>query len=152
MANFPNVVWLEHLRRADVPLVGGKNASLGEMVGTLSTEGVRVPLGFATTADAYWRFVDENVLRSRVTSLLADHEARKLTLAEVGQAIRIAFLHGEWPSDIADEIRAAYRDLSKRAGTHELDVAVRSSATAEDLPEASFAGQQETFLGHCGPT
>jgi pyruvate,water dikinase len=152
MANSPNVVWLEHLRRTDVPLVGGKNASLGEMVCTLSTEGVRVPPGFATTADAYWRFVDENVLRSRVTSLLADYEARKLTLAEVGQAIRIAFLHGEWPSDIADEIRAAYRDLSQRAGTHELDVAVRSSATAEDLPEASFAGQQETFLNIRGET
>jgi pyruvate,water dikinase len=99
MANSPNVVWLEHLRRADVPLVGGKNASLGELVRTLSTEGVRVPPGFATTADAYWRFVDENVLRSRVNALLADHEARKLILAEVGQAIRIAFLHGEWPSD-----------------------------------------------------
>src|SRR5262245_46814579 len=141
-----NVIWLEHLARADVLLVGGKNSSLGEMVRTLAAEGVRVPPGFATTADAYWRFVDDNMLRSRVAALLADYENRKLTLAEAGRAIRTAFLHGEWPGDIADEIRSAYRQLSARAGKHELDVAVRSSATAEDLPDASFAGQQETFL------
>jgi len=141
-----NVMWLEDLGRGDVPLVGGKNASLGEMVRTLSEQGVHVPPGFATTADAYWRYVDHNMLRARVTALLADYEARRLTLPETGHAIRMAFLHGEWPSDIAESITGAYRELSSRAGKTELDVAVRSSATAEDLPEASFAGQQETFL------
>src|SRR5262245_20637021 len=100
----PNVIWLEQLARADVPLVGGKNSSLGEMVRTLAAEGVRVPPGFATTADAYWRYVDENMLRARVAALLADYESRKLTLAEAGLAIRTAFLRGEWPADIADEI------------------------------------------------
>jgi len=142
----PLVVWLDQTQRRDVPLVGGKNASLGEMIRTLSSAGVRVPFGFATTADAFWHFVDENVLRPRISALLADWEAGKMTLAEVGFAIRTDFLRGEFPIDLADAIKAAYRKLSEREGMGTLDVAVRSSATAEDLPEASFAGQQETFL------
>jgi pyruvate,water dikinase len=142
----PHVIWLEKTGRGDVALVGGKNASLGEMLQTLSAKGVHVPGGFATTAAAFWRFVDENMLRSRISSLLADYQAGKLTLPEVGHAIRTAFLHGEWPSDLADAILDSYRVLSERAGKTSVDVAVRSSATAEDLPEASFAGQQETFL------
>ncbi|HZP19299.1 MAG TPA: phosphoenolpyruvate synthase [Bauldia sp.] len=148
--NKRSVIWFEDVRRGDVAVVGGKNSSLGEMVSALSAEGVQIPPGFATTADAYWRFVDENMLRSRVTAMLADYETRRLTLAEVGHAIRTAFLRGEWPEDIASEIRLAYRELSRRAGKTTLDVAVRSSATAEDLPEASFAGQQETFLNISG--
>ena len=144
--NSREVLWFEDVGRGDVARVGGKNASLGEMVRTLSKDGIKVPGGFATTADAYWRFVDENVLRSRISSFLADYKAGKMTLAEAGHAIRTVFLRGEWPADTAATITAAYRELCKRAGKIQMDVAVRSSATAEDLPEASFAGQQETFL------
>jgi pyruvate,water dikinase len=140
------IAWFDEVGRGDVAKVGGKNASLGEMVRTLSAEGVRVPPGFATTADAYWRFVDENALRSRVSDHLAALAAGRISLAEAGLAIRTAFLHGEWPSDTATAIVTAYQELCRRTGRNEIDVAVRSSATAEDLPEASFAGQQETFL------
>jgi pyruvate,water dikinase len=140
------VLWFEEVGRDDVARVGGKNASLGEMIQNLKPRGVRVPDGFATTADAYWRYVDHNVIRSRMVDLLNGLASGKLTLAEAGNAIRRTFLHGEWPSDTAATIVKAYRDLCKRAGKTELDVAVRSSATAEDLPDASFAGQQETFL------
>ena len=146
MSNAKEIVWFEDISRGDVALVGGKNASLGEMVQTLSQEGVQVPPGFATTADAFWRFVDENVIRSRVTGFLAALADGKMTLAEAGFAIRSAFLKGEWPAETSAAIVKAYRELCARVGKAELDVAVRSSATAEDLPEASFAGQQETFL------
>jgi pyruvate,water dikinase len=144
------VIWLEKTGRDDVGIVGGKNASLGEMLQRLSGEGVRVPGGFATTAAAFWRFVDENGLRSRISGLLAEYQGGRLTLAEVGHAIRSSFLRGEWPSDLADAIVNAYQALSERAGRGAVSVAVRSSATAEDLPEASFAGQQETFLNISG--
>jgi pyruvate,water dikinase len=140
------IVWFEELDRTDVPRVGGKNASLGEMVRHLDEEGVAVPPGFATTADAYWRFVDANGLRNTVAVALSDLAVGKATLAETGQALRRAFLHGDWPTDMADAIRQAYHELSRRIGRADADVAVRSSATAEDLPDASFAGQQETFL------
>jgi pyruvate,water dikinase len=148
----PYLVWFEETGRGEVAKVGGKNASLGEMVRMLSAKGVKIPPGFATTADAFWRFVDDNMLRSRVADFLADYEAGRMTLPETGLAIRTAFLHGEFPDEIATAIRVAYRELSTRGGKHELDVAVRSSATAEDLPEASFAGQQETFLNIRGET
>jgi pyruvate,water dikinase len=140
------VIWFEELGRGDVPLVGGKNASLGEMVGNLAAKGVAVPPGFATTADAYWRFVDENGLRDGITSALADLDEGKTALAEAGQSIRRMFLRGEWPRQTAEAIVAAYRELCRRVDRSDADVAVRSSATAEDLPDASFAGQQETFL------
>ena len=149
-AETPWVIWLEQLRRDDVPRVGGKNASLGEMVSGLATRGIRVPPGFATTADAYWRFVDDNGLRERTASTLGDLATSKMTLAEAGQSIRQSFLGSEWPKETADAITAAYRELCKRAGRSDADVAVRSSATAEDLPDASFAGQQETYLNICG--
>jgi pyruvate,water dikinase len=146
----PAVMWLDAIGRTDIALVGGKNASLGEMVRTLSSQGIRVPAGFATTSDAYWRFLEENALRPRIAALLADLESVKLSLAETGHAIRSAVLKGEWPADIADAIAAAYHELCHRSGKSDVDVAVRSSATAEDLPEASFAGQQESFLNVCG--
>ena len=145
-ANAQQIVWFDEIRRHDVPRVGGKNASLGEMVGNLAAEGVKVPAGFATTADAYWRFIDSNGLRAVISSTLADLEARRITLAEAGSTLRTAFLRGDWSPEMATAITAAYRDLCKRAGKAETDVAVRSSATAEDLPDASFAGQQETYL------
>jgi len=140
------VAWFEDLERDDVPLVGGKNASLGEMVRHLGARGVRVPPGFATTAQAYWWFVDANGLKERIAAALDDLKAGRAPLSEVGQAIRRAFLRGEWPQEIITAISTAYRELCQRSGKTDADVAVRSSATAEDLPDASFAGQQETYL------
>ena len=93
-ARAPLVVWFETLGRWDVAVVGGKNASLGEMVRHLTGQGVKVPAGFATTADAYWRFVDANELRGIISSALNDLEAGKITLAEAGSSIRHAFLRG----------------------------------------------------------
>ncbi len=126
--------------------VGGKNASLGEMIGHLAGQGIRVPHGFATTADAYWGFVDRSGLRERITVELADLAAGRVTLAEAGAAIRRAFLKTEWPAETRKAIADAYAELERRSGRSNPSVAVRSSATAEDLPDASFAGQQETFL------
>jgi pyruvate, water dikinase len=140
------VVWFETLGRGDVAIVGGKNASLGEMVRHLTGQGVKVPAGFATTADAYWGFVDANELRGIISSALNDLEAGKITLAEAGSSIRHAFLRGTWSDELATSIARSYQELGRRSGKIEPDVAVRSSATAEDLPDASFAGQQESFL------
>ncbi|APX22562.1 MULTISPECIES: phosphoenolpyruvate synthase [Salipiger] len=141
-----DLVWFETLSREDVPRVGGKNASLGEMVRTLGDKGIRVPPGFATTAGAYRRFISANNLQDRLAERLAALEDGRGTLAEVGRAIRADIATGHWPPEIETAIRAAYRTLGTRAGQDEPAVAVRSSATAEDLPDASFAGQQETFL------
>lgn len=144
------VVWFEKLRRIDVAKVGGKNSSLGEMIQTLGQRGVDVPAGFATTADAYWNYVDENGIRDAMAALIADWTTGKASLAETGAAVRKLFLRGDWPKETADAIIAAYRELSERAARTDASVAVRSSATAEDLPDASFAGQQETFLNVAG--
>jgi len=140
------IAWFETLRRTDVGRVGGKNASLGEMVQALAAKGIQVPPGFATTADAYWQFIAANDLRSRITGYLADWEEHRSSLSETGEAIRNLILKAGWPDGTAEAIRAAYRELCGRGGGGDIDVAVRSSATAEDLPDASFAGQQETFL------
>ncbi|AZG78875.1 phosphoenolpyruvate synthase [Methylocystis rosea] len=145
-ADAQHVVWFEEITRHDVARVGGKNASLGEMVANLAAKGVKVPPGFATTADAYWRFIDSNGLRAVIAETLAELEAGRLSLAEAGQTIRRAVLRGSWSPEMAVAITSAYRDLCRRMGKAEADVAVRSSATAEDLPDASFAGQQETYL------
>jgi pyruvate,water dikinase len=146
MVGTPEVVWFEHLGRGDLPRVGGKNGSLGEMVSTLAERGVKVPPGFATTADAYWRYVEANGLAATISGALGELESGKVLLAEAGETIRRAFLRGEWPQQTAEAIRLAYRELCHRTGKDDADVAVRSSATAEDLPDASFAGQQETYL------
>jgi len=140
------VIWLEDLRRRDVPRVGGKNASLGEMIGNLAGKGIKVPPGFATTSAAYWHFVEQNDLRQTIASAIADLSSGKAALAEAAQTIRRAFLGGDWPPEIATAITSAYRELCRRAVRADADVAVRSSATAEDLPDASFAGQQESYL------
>jgi pyruvate,water dikinase len=142
--------WFEDLDSDAVPSVGGKNASLGEMISVLREEGVRVPGGFATTAQAYRTFVEANEIEDELRSRLSDWHAEEATLQETGEAIRRLFRHGSFPEDIAEAIRAAYRELSGRYDRDEVDVAARSSATAEDLPEASFAGQQETFLNVTG--
>jgi len=141
---------LGELTNEDVPLVGGKNASLGEMIRELGARGIRVPDGFATTAAAYRRFLEENGIEGDVRALLDDYRAGVKTLSEAGRSIRKLFLRSTIPEPIANAIRAAYRDLSAREGRPEVSVAVRSSATAEDLPRASFAGQQESFLNVTG--
>ena len=140
------VVRLEATGREDVGTVGGKNASLGELLRALTPKGIAVPTGFATTAAAYWHFVQANGLEPSTRSALDDLGAGRMTLAETGQQIRRAFLRGVWPRETAAAITSSYRDLCRRAGRANIDVAVRSSATAEDLPSASFAGQQETYL------
>ncbi|KAJ6261626.1 hypothetical protein Dda_4296 [Drechslerella dactyloides] len=140
----------ETLVRQDVLLVGGKNSSLGEMIGALTAEGIIVPPGFATTADCYWHYVDTNNIRQKMNMLVLDWQSGKATLAETGQACRNLFLRGDWPADASEAIISSYKELSAKAGIKNLSVAVRSSATAEDLPDASFAGQQETFLNVSG--
>ncbi len=144
------VRWFEELDSDDVPQVGGKNAALGEMIQALKEEGVRVPGGFATTSEAYWAYVEANAIENELRSHLEDLQSGDAALQEVGKAIRRLFRHGSFPEEIAKAIREAYRELSRRYETDEVDVAARSSATAEDLPEASFAGQQETFLNVTG--
>ena len=144
------VRWFETLASTDVALVGGKNASLGEMIQTLGTQGIRVPGGFATTADAYWAFIEENDLMGPLTSLVEELASNSAPLDRVGRSIRRLFLRGEFPGAVAGAIAEAYEELCRRYETDDVDVAVRSSATAEDLPEASFAGQQETFLNISG--
>ena len=141
-----NIIWFENLSRGDVGLVGGKNSSLGEMVSQLSKAGIKVPAGFATTADAYRAYMDANQLNDMIADTLAREAAGKITLQQAGQTIRAAIIAGDWPADISASILDSYRDLSDRSETSDLPVAVRSSATAEDLPDASFAGQQETYL------
>jgi pyruvate,water dikinase len=145
-----NVVFFEKLKRGDVARVGGKNSSLGEMIGALAAKDIRVPAGFATTADAFRKYIEFNDLGNRIGAVLADLKADKIPLAKAGRTIRGMIVAGEWPEDILADIRTAYRELSKRAKREEASVAVRSSATAEDLPDASFAGQQETYLNVVG--
>ncbi len=141
-----NILWFEQVGTGDVARVGGKNASLGEMVQTLKAEGVRVPDGFATTASAYREFVTANGIAEDMVARLAAMKDGTASLRETGAAIRRLFLDSDLPPAIAEAIRRAYGELSERLGIAEASVAVRSSATAEDLPQASFAGQQETFL------
>jgi pyruvate,water dikinase len=130
----------------DVPLVGGKNASLGEMYNSLSPLGVKVPDGFAITADGYRLFIEHNQLGKKIDDALARLDTRDVkALAYTGAVIREWIMYGEIPQALADEIAQAYRQLGEEYGANP-DVAVRSSATAEDLPNASFAGQQDTYL------
>ena len=128
----------------DVPVVGGKNASLGELITSLSQYGIRVPDGFATTAEAFWLFIDNNGIRGELAGLMKqlDREAYS-NLREIGLAARQLILRGSLPEVVSNEISKKYADLCSAGET---DVAVRSSATAEDLPNASFAGQHESYL------
>ena len=138
--------WFANLTNKDVETVGGKNASLGEMFVAFKQKSIKVPNGFATTAGAYRQFLQHNNLESQIKSQLADWEADKQSLEQTGETIRRLFEGAKFPQEIDRAITTAYRELSQSYDTKEVDVAVRSSATAEDLPEASFAGQQETFL------
>ncbi|TDU31422.1 phosphoenolpyruvate synthase [Panacagrimonas perspica] len=134
----------------DVETVGGKNASLGEMISNLAASGVKVPNGFATTADAYREFLRHEGLDEKINGQLKALNVDDVqALAATGKSIRDAVSKAPFPAQLEKEIRAAYHELVKESGT-EISVAVRSSATAEDLPDASFAGQQETFLNVSG--
>jgi pyruvate,water dikinase len=143
--------WFAEIAIGDVPLVGGKNASLGEMRRELSALGISVPDGFAVTADAFREYLRRNALEERIRTLLRERSREDFGALERASAeLRRLVLAAPIPNDIAEEVRAAYRDLSARAGTTSLEVAVRSSATAEDLPTASFAGVHETVLNVLG--
>jgi pyruvate,water dikinase len=145
------VRWFDEISRSDVPSVGGKNASLGELTRSLPADGaIKVPKGFATTASAYWHFLDTNGLRERLETELMAMKSGSASREVTGRLIRGLINEAEMPSEIIADIREAYAHLCADSGTHSgdetVDVAVRSSATAEDLPEASFAGQHESFL------
>jgi len=142
----PFILWFDEITYKDVPIVGGKNASLGEMYSKLTEKGVKVPYGFAVTAEAYKYFIKENKLDKKIKKILKGLDTHNVTDLQVrGKKIRNLILRAKMPEDLAEEIRKAYRRLEKMYFKG-VDVAVRSSATAEDLPDASFAGQQETYL------
>ncbi|MBW7925891.1 MAG: phosphoenolpyruvate synthase, partial [Burkholderiaceae bacterium] len=144
------VVAFEALRMTDVESVGGKNASLGEMIGELAASGVRVPGGFATTAFAFRDFLDRNGLTERIAARLRELNTEDVkALAECGAEIRGWIVDAPLPAPLEQAIREHYRRMAEEAGG-QLAVAVRSSATAEDLPDASFAGQQESYLNVVG--
>ncbi len=146
-----NIIWFENLGKNDVEIVGGKNASLGEMISKLTKAGIRVPNGFATTAEAFRRFLKQNGLDKRINKELNDLDIEDVeTLQKTGAKIRQWIIDAPLQIDLKDDIIAAWHTLNDISGSKEsgaeLSVAVRSSATAEDLPDASFAGQQETYL------
>ena len=146
-----NILWLHDLRLSDLAQVGGKNSSLGEMIGELSGLGVSVPGGFATTADAFKAFIAHNDLHARIYDKLKTVDVEDVpALTKAGAEIRGWVIDAPLQPDLDADIRTAYAKLCADAGANDIAVAVRSSATAEDLPDASFAGQQETFLNVTG--
>ncbi|MCD6258318.1 MAG: phosphoenolpyruvate synthase [Helicobacteraceae bacterium] len=139
--------FFKDLSLGDIESVGGKNASLGEMYKELTSQGILVPNGFATTSDAYWLLLQENNIKDKIASLLSDLDASDTNnLQERGKAVRELLLNVTLPDVLQEEIKEAYMLLSQEYNSKAVDVAVRSSGTAEDLPDASFAGQQESFL------
>lgn len=150
MATLDDILWFDHLSIGDVPLVGGKNASLGEITQSLGDKGIPVPPGFAITAKVYRDFISNNGLEERIQEQLSLLSQGRQSLGKTGAAIRDLIRSGEFNTKQTEQISDAYRTLCDRVGTQDCDVAVRSSATAEDLPEASFAGQQESYLNVCG--
>ncbi len=146
-----NVLWFKEISTDDTLLVGGKNASLGEMYSNLTKKGINIPNGFALTANAFWYYLKENNLKGKIKTLFDKADLDNLAdLKEVGEKSRNLILNGHFPSDLKEEIIKAYNDLSKDYNEKKTDVAVRSSGTAEDQPDASFAGQFETFLNISG--
>ncbi len=140
------IKWFEEVGTGDVALVGGKNASLGEMIRNLSETGVAVPSGFAITAEAYRYLLQETGIQEKIRDTLVDLDTHDMeNLSKRGSHIRALIKNAGCPKELEEEIRTAYRKMEERYGAG-ADVAVRSSATAEDLPTASFAGQQETYL------
>jgi pyruvate,water dikinase len=146
MSGLTRIRWLDDVTNADIAEVGGKNASLGEMIRTLQETGIRVPIGFATTAAAYREFLEANALPERIRAEIETYESGQQPLDQTGNRIRQAFCDSRFPVALNSALCEAYRDLSKRRRVKKATVAVRSSATAEDLPDASFAGQLESYL------
>ena len=145
-----NVVWLKDVGMSDVERVGGKNASLGEMISGLNSQGVRVPGGFATTAKAFESFLDHSDLKNKINELLSNLDITNIQeLTKTGLLIRQWVEEAPFPKDLHQSIVESYKKLTQQLGS-DVTFAVRSSATAEDLPEASFAGQQETYLNVSG--
>ena len=140
------IIPLEQLTIDDVGIAGGKNASLGEMIRHLGAAGVRVPGGFAVTSAAYWHVVDDQGLRPAISAVGAGMSDHPESLRSIGSTVRAAFRSARLSEALEGEVRSAYQGLCEQLGEPDAPVAVRSSATAEDLPEASFAGQQESFL------
>lgn len=141
------IKFFRELRNKDVPLVGGKNASIGEMFQELVQEGIKVPNGFAITSDAYWYLLDSGNIRDKIYKLLENVDETEIdVLKNRCKQIREMIFNTPLPKDLREEIFQAYKILSEEYGMQDADVAVRSSATAEDLPDASFAGQQDTYL------
>ncbi|WP_299759456.1 phosphoenolpyruvate synthase [uncultured Pontibacter sp.] len=146
----PFIKYFRDINYQDLSKVGGKNASLGEMYNQLNPEGINVPDGYATTADAYWYFLEHNTLKERLGEVLSSLDTHQFSnLAEVGRQARELILQCKFPEEIRQEIEKGYQYLLKEYGD-EISLAVRSSATAEDLPTASFAGQLETYLNVIG--
>ena len=146
-----NVLFFNQLEKIDVGIVGGKNSSLGEMYQKLTKKGVLVPNGFATTAKAYHIFMAESGLKEKIQKIFEDLDTHNIeNLMERGKKARELILEANFSEDLKKDILEAYKELSKENNVENLSVAVRSSATAEDLPDASFAGQQETFLNISG--
>lgn len=149
------ILWFDQLGIEDVPSVGGKNASLGEMYRNLTPKGVNIPNGFAVTAYAYRYFLEKSGIKEKIQKTLKTLNTKDIkNLQEHGHKVREIILSAQFPKELNDEILKAYRDLcgAYTKKRDDVDVAVRSSATAEDLPDASFAGQQETFLNIKGDT
>ncbi len=140
----PFIRAFQDIRMADIGEVGGKNASLGELSHAFSRKAEPVPPGFAITAGAYWAFMDSNQLRAPVSEILRRYHQRTISLAQAGRSVRRLIMRAKFPQDLRTAILKAYADLRRRTGL--AAVAVRSSATAEDLPHASFAGQHESYL------
>src|SRR5699024_8681860 len=143
-------VMIRDLKEIDLKMideVGGKNASLGEMISTLSTNDINVPPGFAITVHAFDSYMHENGLSEQITALINELDVNDLAqLRKTGAEIRQLITNGTFPKALQQKIKAQYEELSLQYGENATDVAIRSSATAEDLPEASFAGQQDSFL------
>lgn len=147
------IKFFKELNNRDVPLVGGKNASIGEMFQELVPVGIKVPNGFAITSDAYWYLLDSGGIKQKIVDLLENVDVTEIDVLKTrSKKIRELIFGTPFPSDLRDEIFQAYKMLSDEYGMNEADVAVRSSATAEDLPDASFAGQQDTYLSVKGQT
>ncbi len=145
------IVWLDEVGIEDIGLVGGKNASLGEMIRSLSSLGINIPYGFVVTSEAYYEFVRYNSLEKKIKGTLSGLDPNNVEdLAKRTYEVRELIKGGEFPPEIEEGIKEYYNKLSKKYGSFAIDVAVRSSATAEDLPHASFAGQQDTYLNIVG--
>src|ERR1035437_6720960 len=148
-SDIKSIKYFSEINLSDIKVVGGKNASIGEMTNLLSALGIKVPIGYAITVEAYWEFIYYNKLKEPITELLQELDKKNYSnLDEIGEGIRTLMLNAVLPDSISKQIIGAYRELQTKFKIN--DVAVRSSATAEDLPLASFAGQHDSYLNIFG--